>query len=108
MGRFLLIAVLINGLAPALGEVAETVVHKIIAGHFAHDGVEDRDLGELGSEHGCGTTAHMCRCCSSQPMTSQGKMLLTAVRVHAASVFKLLESPISSDHRALPFRPPIG
>lgn len=63
--RLLLLIVLVNGLAPSLGEAVELVVHYASAGHFAHSEESESDLGNVGKEHGCGPTAHHCRCCAS-------------------------------------------
>jgi hypothetical protein len=63
--RLLLILALIGGLIPSLGEAVEVVVHYATTGHMAHSPGET-DLGDLGTEHGCGPMAHFCRCCPSQ------------------------------------------
>ena len=64
--RLLLIIWLAVGLAPGLGEVAETVVHLTTSRHLAHSDADHGDLGDQGGEHGCGATQHHCRCCTSQ------------------------------------------
>jgi hypothetical protein len=61
--RALLLAILINGLVPAFGEAAEAVVHYAKTGHVAHATADEHDLGDLGREHGCGSTEHRCDCC---------------------------------------------
>lgn len=66
MPRLLLIVVLINGLAPVLGEAVELVVHYGMAGHLAHFEPGEEDLGGDTREHGCGPLAHHCGCCHSQ------------------------------------------
>ncbi len=63
--RLLLLIVLVNGLAPSLGEAVELVVHYASSGHFAHSEENESDLGDVGKEHGCSPTAHHCRCCAS-------------------------------------------
>ncbi|HET7753792.1 MAG TPA: hypothetical protein VFK85_07760, partial [Anaeromyxobacteraceae bacterium] len=66
--RALLVAMLINGLVPALGEAAEAVVHLAETGHLAHGIAGERDLGDLGAEHGCGGSEHRCVCCPNLPV----------------------------------------
>lgn len=61
--RALLVAILMNGLVPAFGEAAEAVVHYAKTGHVAHATADEHDLGDLGREHGCGSTEHRCDCC---------------------------------------------
>ncbi len=106
--RLLLVMWLSFGLAPGLGEVAETAVHLVSAGHLAHSEADHGDLGEQGTEHGCGTTMHHCGCCGSQVVT-QGPSLgqaaphpVTADHPLAAEILVSLVEP------APPHRPPIA
>jgi hypothetical protein len=68
--RLTLVLVLIHGLVPGLGEVAEAAVHYAIEGHLAHSAADRGGLGDLGDEHGCCTTVHHCGCCASQDLTA--------------------------------------
>ena len=51
--RTALVILLIYGLVPALGEVAEAVTHYVTEGHLAHTAADEGDLGDQGHEHGC-------------------------------------------------------
>jgi hypothetical protein len=104
----LLVILLVNGLVPSLGEIVETVAHRVATGHFAHSEAET-DLGDQGSEHGCGTTAHLCRCCPSQPVTPG--LIAPALPERACDRARAAWRPdtvAAGDHRPAPFRPPIG
>lgn len=106
--RLLLIITLINGLVPALGEVAETAVHLAVEGHLAHTDADQGDLGDQGDEHGCGTTQHNCGCCASQvvaPVPGEG---LLVVNRSAAQVPCKHERLASLNEPAPPYRPPIA
>ena len=106
--RLLLIITLINGLVPALGEVAETAVHLAVEGHLAHTDADQGDLGDQGDEHGCGTTEHHCACCTSQavaPVPGEG---LLVVNRSAAQVPGKHERLASLNEPAPPYRPPIA
>lgn len=69
--RLALVLALILGLVPGLGEIVETAVHYAVEGHLAHSEADRGDLGDLGTEHGCGTTQHHCGCCASQLVVAQ-------------------------------------
>ncbi len=69
--RLVLVLALLHGLAPGLGELAETVIHYAVEGHLAHSDADRGDLGALGSEHGCGGSQHLCGCCASQTFVAQ-------------------------------------
>jgi hypothetical protein len=105
--RLLLVLLLVHGLVPALGEVAEAAVHYGLEGHLAHSAADRGDLGEQGHEHGCGTTEHHCDCCASQAvMLSQpgGVVPSTAAADRPAP----LHQGLASLHEpAPPHRPPI-
>jgi hypothetical protein len=105
--RLLLILLLIGGLAPALGEVAEAVVHYAVEGHLAHSAADQGDLGELGDEHGCGTTQHRCGCCTSQTVLSADGVWLTVSQVVAAGPAVAPAALASLHEPTPPFRPPI-
>jgi len=106
--RLLLVTTLIVGLVPGLGEVAEAAVHLAVVGHLAHSGADQGDLGDLGHEHGCGTTEHHCSCCASQVIiVPPGQAPLPAVP--AASRPLLERARLASLHApAPPYRPPIA
>ena len=103
----MLVMVLINGLVPAMGEFVEAAVHRATTGHFAHDQEQEHDRGEQG-EHGCGTTAHLCRCCVSQPMLSGFMRLPSSLEVASRLSFAGVQCPVTAGHVRGPFRPPIG
>ncbi|MFO0583229.1 MAG: hypothetical protein U0229_13250 [Anaeromyxobacter sp.] len=65
--RWLLILILVQGLAPDLAEVAEVAVHVAFDGYVPHTAA-DPNRDERGGEHGCGTTLHHCTCCPSQAL----------------------------------------
>jgi hypothetical protein len=69
--RLVLLFALIQALVPGLGEIAETAVHYAMEGHLAHSDADRGDLGDLGHEHGCGGTQHLCDCCASQAFLAQ-------------------------------------
>lgn len=106
--RLLLVLLLVNGLVPALGEVAETAAHYALEGHLAHSDADHGDLGDLGHEHGCGTTEHHCACCASQPV---GLPTAAPIRPAAPSAGRpsALGPRLASLHEpAPPSRPPIA
>jgi len=106
--RPLLLLCLALGLVPGLGEMAESAVHLVTAGHLAHSGADHGDLGDQGDEHGCGTTQHHCGCCASQvvaaaPTVTASEPVLPAVgRVPTEAALVSLNAP------APPRRPPIA
>lgn len=106
--RFLLVMWLAIGLAPGLGEVAETVVHLATSGHLPHTDADRGDLGDQGHEHGCGTTQHQCGCCASQSVA-----MAPQLQVAGSSVPSPAREPqggvLASIHEPTPpFRPPIA
>lgn len=106
--RFVLVLWLIHGMVPALGEVAETVVHYAFEGHLAHSDADEGDLGDQGSEHGCGTTEHHCGCCNSQVVaTAPGVMVVGPMKI-APGPLATGEQLASLDAPAPPNRPPIA
>jgi hypothetical protein len=105
--RLLLLLTLIHGLVPALDEVVESVVHYAVEGHLAHSEV-DCDRGDLGHEHGCSPTEHLCSCCSSLTFLAPAAVgLLPAASARARSV-PVGAGLASLDAPAPPLRPPIA
>jgi len=106
--RLLLVLTLTFGMAPGLGEVAETVVHLAASGHLAHSHEDPGDLGEQGDEHGCGATQHNCGCCASQTVAAApraeviGAMVAPGAQAPAPAFLASIFDP------APPFRPPIA
>ena len=106
--RAVLVAILIHGLAPAIGETAEAVVHLAETGHLAHSHHDEQDLGDLGREHGCGTTDHRCVCCPSLAIAPAPEAA-TASRVECATELSPEDAePPSARSLEPPFRPPIA
>jgi hypothetical protein len=105
--RFLLVFWLAVGLAPGLGEVAETAVHLATSGHRAHSDADCSDLGNQGDEHGCGTTQHNCGCCASQVVVSTHAGELPAILVVAPGLSVTPGALVSLHEPTPPFRPPI-
>jgi hypothetical protein len=106
--RILLVATLVLGLVPGLGEVAEAAVHYAVEGHLAHSDADRGDLGDLGHEHGCGTTGHHCDCCASQ------LVIAPAAATPLAAAPPASRPPVERDRLASlqapapPHRPPIA
>jgi hypothetical protein len=106
MTRWVFTLWLAVGMAPGLGEVAESAVHLAISGHLAHTDAE-HDLADQGREHGCDTTQHHCSCCASQvaaatPPAGGPRPTVQAVRALPR------QATLSSIHLpAPPTRPPI-
>jgi hypothetical protein len=109
MARVLLVLLLVNGLVPSLSELVETLAHRVTAGHFAHSIEHDSDLGEQGSEHGCGTTAHLCRCCPSQHVAPVARVSPPAAGAGLdGGPCWVAVAPVTGDFAPPLFRPPIG
>lgn len=106
--RLVLILALIHGLAPGLGEIAETAVHYVVEGHLAHSDADQGDLGELGHEHGCGGTQHLCGCCSSQAFVAQPAVATPEALVSREMAPTRGERLVSLHAPAPPLRPPIA
>lgn len=106
--RLLLVLVLIHGLAPAFGEVAEAVVHYATTGHLAHSAEDEGDLGDQGDEHGCSPTRHRCDCCTPQPVvvTPGGHVFRVAWTPSRLPLAETGQVPAQAPDR--PFRPPIA
>jgi hypothetical protein len=106
--RLLLVLLLIHGLVPAFGEVAEAVVHYAATGHLAHSDADEGDLGDQGDEHGCSPTRHRCACCAPQPVVAspagQGiRVAWTPIGLPPVDAARV--APRAPDR---PFRPPIA
>lgn len=106
--RFLLVVWLAIGMAPGLGEVAETVVHLATSGHLAHSDADHGDLGTQGDEHGCGTTQHHCGCCASQVVAAAPRTEVAISLVLASGQVSLPATLASLHEPTPPFRPPIA
>jgi hypothetical protein len=105
--RWLLVLMLVNGLAPGIAEAAEGAVHLVKTGHVAHTVPGEDDLGDQGPEHSCGAIFHHCDCCASASGTAAARTELgSPVRAPTAPPEQSLRGFAS---RALepPFRPPI-
>jgi hypothetical protein len=106
--RVALVLLLVHGLAPGLGEVAETAVHYAVEGHLAHSEADRGDLGEQGDEHGCGTTAHLCSCCASQALLAGPAPAPVAAGLPLARLAPGTGALASLHEPAPPHRPPIA
>jgi hypothetical protein len=105
--RVLLVLLLVHGLCPALGEVAEAVVHYAAEGHLPHTAADQGDLGDQGDEHGCGTTSHHCGCCASQVVAAAPRDELARPPA-APAAWKPAGPAMASLHEpSPPARPPI-
>jgi hypothetical protein len=105
--RWVLVLMLVNGLAPGIAEAAEVAVHFVKTGHVAHSIAGEDDLGEQGREHSCGATFHHCDCCTGSPSTAAVRSELSTPTVLPSTS---PDVPIRGFvRRALepPFRPPI-
>ena len=106
--RLLLVTWLALGLAPGLGEVAESAIHLATSGHLAHSDADHGDLGDRGDEHGCGTTQHLCGCCASQSLASTPRPGMAAPTGSARAGQPRCEALSTLHEPAPPFRPPIA
>jgi hypothetical protein len=105
--RWILVLMLVNGLAPGIAEAMESAVHFVQTGHVTHSVPGEDDLGEQGPEHSCGATFHHCDCCASSPGTAAVRNELSTPA--PAPTTALQAATIELDRRALepPYRPPI-
>jgi hypothetical protein len=106
--RLVLTLLLINGLVPGLGEIAEAAVHYAVEGHLAHSDADHGDLGDQGHEHGCGTTEHVCQCCGSMTVLATSAGVEVPPQPARAGPPVLGPSLLSLDAPAPPLRPPIA
>jgi hypothetical protein len=106
--RAALVILLVNGLVPALGEVAEALTHYAVEGHLAHSEADRGDLGDLGHEHGCGTTEHHCSCCTSQALGLGVAGVVLPASAPAARLPGACRRLATLHEPAPPYRPPIA
>jgi hypothetical protein len=104
--RWLVVAILINGLAPGFAEAGEAVVHYVETGHLAHPPGED-DRGDLGDEHSCGVVFHHCGCCAAMNVLPQGRVDVGRPASVAKDGAPVALSRIANRSLEPPFRPPI-
>jgi hypothetical protein len=105
--RWILVLMLVNGLAPGIAEAMEAAVHLVKTGHVAHSIAGEEDLGEQGPEHSCGATFHHCDCCAGSPGTAAARAELRTPGSPPSMARQT--SILEFSRRALepPFRPPI-
>ena len=105
--RWLLVLVLVNGLAPGIAEAAEVAVHFVETGHVAHTLPGEDDLGHQGPEHSCGVVFHQCGCCAG--MTLLPHEVAEAGRPAPSTKDCAPVAVMRGASRSLepPFRPPI-
>lgn len=106
--RLFLVLMLVHGLVPGLAEAAEAVVHYVRAGHVAHTAADKGDLGDQGTEHGCGATQHHCTCCPTQAMAQPGESVVGSLRPTRSAPVPPRDVTLASREPARPFRPPIS
>lgn len=106
--RLLLVIALVHGLAPGLAEVGEAVVHWARTGHAAHSAADRGDLGDQGPEHGCGTTQHVCSCCTAQAVVPAPEMAVGTLDRSVPAPVLERAGALASRAPARPFRPPIA
>jgi hypothetical protein len=106
--RLLLLLTLIHGLVPGVGEIVEAVVHYAAEGHLAHSDADHGDLGDQGHEHGCGTTEHLCSCCSSLTFVAPAAGGVLPAAPTASHRLPAGVRVASLDAPAPPLRPPIA
>jgi hypothetical protein len=106
--RLLLVLVLIHGLVPGVGEVAEAVVHYATTGHLAHSEADDGDLGDQGGEHGCSPTSHRCSCCAPQPLVATPARQVVRIAWAPSRLPPAEAGQVAPRAPARPFRPPIA
>jgi hypothetical protein len=104
--RWLLLAILIHGLAPGIAEAGEAVVHYATTGHLAHSPGEE-DLGDQGSEHSCGVVFHQCGCCAAMTVVPHDRAEVVGPLPPADGSSPLALPGIASRSLDPPFRPPI-
>lgn len=92
------------GMAPGLGEVAETVTLLAMSGELAHSDGDRRDQGD---EHGCGTTQHHCDCCASQVVAAATPAVVLSVRSRCGDQPTSTGVLASLHEPTPPYRPPI-
>lgn len=104
--RTLLVLILLMVLVPDAVETVEAGVHLVASGHLAHWEPGESDLGDLGTEHGCGPLDHHCECCVAQAaLTSSAHPAESPIPPTGGQ--QQLATDTGVDTAALPFRPPI-
>lgn len=106
--RVLLVLLLVHGLVPDLAEIGEAVVHYARTGHLAHSADDQGDLGDLGTEHGCGTTQHRCACCPAQEAAPAAGTTVATLEAPASRQPAVPEARLAARAPDRPFRPPIS
>ncbi len=99
---------LIHGLAPDLAEVGEAVVHYVQTRHVAHTMADHGDLGDQGSEHGCGGMQHRCACCTAQVVVPPAAVAVASLDGDKANPVAPSQLTLAVREPARPFRPPIS
>ncbi len=99
---------LVHGLVPGLAEAGETLVHYVRTGHVAHTAADRGDLGDQGTEHGCGTTQHHCACCETQLVAPSTAVVVTTRDAGLERPAAPAELRLAAREPARPFRPPIS
>lgn len=105
--RWLLVLMLVHGLAPDLAEVAEAVVHVTLDGYVPHTAGDPHE-GDRGDEHGCGTTRHLCTCCPSQAVGALREASPVTRRELPFEPHATLRTLESGGEPGRLFRPPIA
>lgn len=105
--RWALLLILLNGLVPSAGEMAELVAHYASTGHLPHESSDEQDLGDQGQEHGCGPLAHHCGCCASQQVVVTASVQLER-QDRSASLSSEQPNDVAGSPAARLFRPPIA
>jgi hypothetical protein len=105
--RWLLVIMLVNGVAPGIAEAVEAGVHFARTGHVAHSFAGEDDLGEQGPEHSCGTTFHNCDCCTASPSTAAALTELSTPTILPLAAPRVTVRGFARRALEPPFRPPI-
>jgi hypothetical protein len=104
--RWLLLAILINGLAPGIAEAGEAVLHFASTGHVSHTPGED-DLGDQGAEHSCGVVFHHCGCCAAMTVLPHDRTDLGRPLATTNDAAPVAWAPVANRSLEPPLRPPI-
>jgi hypothetical protein len=104
--RWLLVAILIHGLAPGIAEAGAAVVHYAETGHLAHSPGED-DRGDQGPEYSCGVVFHQCGCCAAMTVLPHAGADVGRPAPIVKDAAPFVAARVSSRSLEPPFRPPI-
>jgi hypothetical protein len=104
--RWLLLALIVHGLAPGIAEAGEAVVHYVSTGHFAHSPGEE-DLGEQGPEHSCGVVFHDCACCAAMTVLPHPRAEFARPNAPVDGAAPAGFAHVANRSLEPPFRPPI-